>query len=83
MQNVAQAIAFVGILVFLAHLFVGIFSRTRIPDVILLIIIGICVGPVLGLASPPTEDGNVYFELRVGEKPEDPKRWLQLKGGPS
>ena len=53
MQNIAQAIAFVGILVFLAHLFTGIFSRTRIPDVILLIIIGICVGPLLGLASPP------------------------------
>jgi NhaP-type Na+/H+ or K+/H+ antiporter len=52
-QNIAQVIAFVGILVFLAHLFAGIFSRTRIPDVILLIIIGICVGPVLGLASPP------------------------------
>jgi cell volume regulation protein A len=52
MQNIAQVIAFVGILVFLAHLFTGIFSRTRIPDVILLIIIGICVGPVLGLASP-------------------------------
>jgi len=53
LQNIAQAIALVGILVFLAHLFTGIFSRTRIPDVILLIIIGICVGPVLGLASPP------------------------------
>ncbi len=53
MQNIAQVIAFVGILVFAAHLFTGIFSRTRIPDVILLIIIGICVGPVLGLASPP------------------------------
>ena len=52
MQNVAQVIAFVGILVFLAHLFTSIFSRTRIPDVILLIIIGICVGPLLGLASP-------------------------------
>jgi cell volume regulation protein A len=52
LQNVAQIIAFVGILVFLAHLFTSIFSRTRIPDVILLIIIGICVGPVLGLASP-------------------------------
>jgi cell volume regulation protein A len=53
LQTVSQAIAFVGILVFLAHLFTGIFSRTRIPDVILLIIIGVCVGPVLGLASPP------------------------------
>ncbi len=52
MQSIAQAIAFVGILIFLAHLFTGIFSRTRIPDVILLIIIGVCIGPVLGLASP-------------------------------
>jgi len=52
MQSIAQVIAFVGILVFLAHLFTGIFSRTRIPDVILLIIIGICVGPLLGLVSP-------------------------------
>jgi cell volume regulation protein A len=52
LETIAQAIAFVGVLVFLAHLFTGIFSRTRIPDVILLIIIGICVGPVLGLASP-------------------------------
>lgn len=52
METVAQVIAFVGILVFLAHLFTGIFSRTRIPDVILLILIGICVGPVLNLVSP-------------------------------
>ncbi|MCJ7606114.1 MAG: cation:proton antiporter [Dehalococcoidales bacterium] len=52
LESVAQIIAFVGILVFVAHLFTGIFSRTRIPDVLLLIIIGICVGPLLGLASP-------------------------------
>ncbi len=41
----------------------------------------VTMGMRLGLASPPTEDGNVYLEFRVGEKPEDPKRWLQLKGG--
>jgi len=52
MQEIAPIIAFVGILVFLAHLFTGIFSRTKIPDVILLIALGICVGPVLGLTSP-------------------------------
>jgi cell volume regulation protein A len=52
LESVAQTIAFVGILVFLAHLFTSIFSRTRIPDVLLLIIIGICVGPVLGFATP-------------------------------
>ena len=52
MQDIASTIALVGILVFLAHLFTGIFSRTRIPDVLLLIIIGICFGPVLNLVSP-------------------------------
>ena len=52
MQGFASVIAFVGVLIFMAHLFTGIFSRTRIPDVLLLIIIGIGIGPVLGLASP-------------------------------
>lgn len=52
MQDFASTIAFVGILIFMAHLFTGIFSRTKIPDVLFLIIIGIGIGPVLGLASP-------------------------------
>ena len=67
METVAQVIAFVGILVFLAHLFTGIFSRTRIPDVILLIIIGICVGPVLNLASPSQfgEVGPVFTTITL------------------
>ena len=43
----------------------------------------VTMGMRLGLASPPTEGGNVYLEFRVGEKPEDPRRWLQLKGEPS
>jgi NhaP-type Na+/H+ or K+/H+ antiporter len=66
-ETVAQVIAFVGILVFLAHLFSGIFSKTRIPDVILLIIIGICVGPVLGLATPAMfgEVGPVFTTVTL------------------
>ena len=52
MQDIAPVIVFVGVLVFLAHIFTAVFSRTRIPDVLLLIIIGISVGPVLGLVSP-------------------------------
>jgi septal ring factor EnvC (AmiA/AmiB activator) len=40
------------------------------------------MGLRLGLASPPTEDGNTYFEIRVGKKPQDPTRWLQLRSGP-
>jgi septal ring factor EnvC (AmiA/AmiB activator) len=43
----------------------------------------VTMGTRLGLASPPKEGGNVYFEIRVAEKPEDPRRWLQLKGGSS
>lgn len=39
------------------------------------------MGTRLGLASPPDEDGNVYLEIRVGETPEDPRRWLQLQEG--
>jgi septal ring factor EnvC (AmiA/AmiB activator) len=43
----------------------------------------VTMGMRLGLASPPAEGGNIYLEFRVGQKPTDPKRWLQLKGGPS
>jgi len=43
----------------------------------------VTMGMRLGLASPPVEGGNVYLELRVAQKPEDPRRWLQLKGGSS
>ena len=43
----------------------------------------VTMGMPLGLASPPSEGGNIYLEFRVGEKPEDPKRWLQLKGDSS
>jgi septal ring factor EnvC (AmiA/AmiB activator) len=43
----------------------------------------VTMGMRLGLASPPVEGGNVYLELRVAKKPEDPRRWLQLKGGSS
>jgi septal ring factor EnvC (AmiA/AmiB activator) len=43
----------------------------------------VTMGMRLGLASPPKEGGNVYLEIRVAEEPEDPRRWLQLKGGSS
>ena len=41
----------------------------------------VTMGMRLGLASPPAEGGNVYLEFRVDQKPVDPRRWLQLKGG--
>ena len=39
----------------------------------------VSMGTRLGQASPPSEDGNLYFEVRVGETPQDPRRWLQLE----
>lgn len=47
-----EALIFIGILIFAAHLFAMIFSRKKIPDVLLLMLIGIIVGPLLGLISP-------------------------------
>jgi septal ring factor EnvC (AmiA/AmiB activator) len=38
----------------------------------------VSMGLQLGLAAPPADDGNLYFEIRVGETPEDPRRWLEL-----
>lgn len=51
-MHVATNILVVGALIFGAHLFTGIFSRTRVPDVLLLTIIGIILGPVLHLVTP-------------------------------
>ncbi len=54
----ALVIAFIGALVFGAHLFVGMFAKTRVPDVLLLILIGLVLGPVTHLVTP-VEFGKV------------------------
>jgi len=46
------AILFVGVLVFVAHMLVELFKRTRIPDVFFLILIGFVIGPVFHLVAP-------------------------------
>ncbi|MDQ3001631.1 MAG: cation:proton antiporter [Fibrobacterota bacterium] len=51
-MNTALAIAFTGALIFLAHLFVALFRKTRIPDALLLIGIGILLGPILKWVGP-------------------------------
>ncbi|MBS1853975.1 MAG: cation:proton antiporter [Acidobacteria bacterium] len=51
-MHTALVIAFIGSLVFGAHLFVALFARTRVPDVLLLIVIGLVLGPVTHLVSP-------------------------------
>jgi NhaP-type Na+/H+ or K+/H+ antiporter len=49
---------FLGLLIFCAHLFNAWFSRQRIPDVLLLMVIGILVGPVSGWVTPEQLEGT-------------------------
>jgi len=51
-MDVALTIVVLGILVFLAHLLTILFNRTKIPDVIFLVVIGLCLGPLLGAVTP-------------------------------
>ena len=51
-METALAIGFVGLLVFLAHLFTALFERTRIPDVLPLVVLGLLIGPGLKLITP-------------------------------
>ena len=50
-MNVDLSLVFFGLLVFAAHLFASMYNRKKIPDVLLLILIGLLVGPVLHLAK--------------------------------
>ena len=47
-MNVPVVIIMIGLLIFGAHLFNGLFKYTKIPNVLILLIIGIASGPVFG-----------------------------------
>ena len=51
----------IGLLYFLSHYLTVVYQKTRIPDVLILIIIGILIGPVFHLAS--VEDLGVLGQL--------------------
>ncbi len=51
-MEIALAIGFVGLLVFLAHLFSALFERTRVPDVLPLVFLGLLLGPILRVITP-------------------------------
>ena len=48
----AEIVLIIGLIVFLAHFFTALFRRTRVPDVLLLLLLGIVLGPVTGLVKP-------------------------------
>ena len=57
-MEVAIVVLFLGVLIFLGNVFNRVFALTKIPDLLILIGIGLLIGPVLGLVSP-TEYGIV------------------------
>ncbi len=61
-MSVTIAIFCVGLLMFLSHLFSGLFERTRIPDVLPLVALGVLAGPVFHLVRPEHlgKVGNVF-----------------------
>jgi cell volume regulation protein A len=63
----ALIIGFIGALVFLAHVFVALFEKTRVPDVLYLVAIGLVLGPLLHIVSP--EDfgkvGHVFATIAL------------------
>jgi NhaP-type Na+/H+ or K+/H+ antiporter len=48
----ATVILSIGLLLFAASLFIALFRRTRIPDVLLLMILGVVLGPITGTVTP-------------------------------
>lgn len=51
-MDIAILIFFIGILIILGHILNEVFTRTKIPDLLFLLIIGLVLGPVLGLVTP-------------------------------
>lgn len=51
-METAGIIVSIGLIIFVSHLFTGIFERKMIPDVLLLMLLGLAVGPILGLVTP-------------------------------
>jgi len=50
--SITLTVMFIGVLIFLAHLFSIMYARTQIPDVLLLFLVGFLFGPVLQIIKP-------------------------------
>ena len=48
----AETILFIGLIVFLAHFFVAVFRKTRVPDVLWLTLLGLILGPITHEVAP-------------------------------
>ncbi len=51
-MDAANLILLFGVLIFASHFLNWLFSYTKIPDALLLIIVGLIIGPILGVLNP-------------------------------
>jgi len=59
MDATIAAVIMLGLLVFIAHGLESVFARTKIPDVLILLCIGLVLGPLTGLVDPAKSMGGV------------------------
>jgi NhaP-type Na+/H+ or K+/H+ antiporter len=57
----------IGTLVFLAHLFSALFQRTKVPEVVYLILLGVLLGPILHVVDPSAFGslGSVFITVTL------------------
>lgn len=62
-----SAILFIGIILFLGQVFSSLFEKTRLPDVLPLMILGMLLGPVGGLVRPDMfgQAGQIFTTLAL------------------
>jgi NhaP-type Na+/H+ or K+/H+ antiporter len=67
MEKKAIIVLVVGLLIFGAHAFVELFKKTKIPDVLLLIFIGLFLGPIINIVSPKDfgEVGPIFSSIAL------------------
>ena len=64
-METADFILYIGLIIFVSHLFTSFFEATRIPDVLLLILLGIFLN-ILGFdPSPFLVSGDILFEIAL------------------
>ncbi|MCL2887778.1 MAG: cation:proton antiporter [Elusimicrobia bacterium] len=63
--NITLAVFVIGFILVLGELFSVTFQKTRVPDILPLMILGFILGPVLKLVTPDTfgQMGNIFTEI--------------------
>ncbi|MBN2348009.1 MAG: cation:proton antiporter [Bacteroidales bacterium] len=66
-MNIYLTIIILGLLIFLSHIFNELFDKTKIPNVLLLLLIGIIIGPVSGVVTTDFfgKLGNVFTTITL------------------